>query len=101
MATTKCDNCGGDYHWCWAEAFDKFGFNDGESQVEPESVADALRDAGYSVVTEPWGLHNITIMSITRDGVELIPDDITYGYDDPAGYLPKAVVELLDKQFAD
>ena len=89
MATTKCDNCGGIYHWSWTETFEKFGFNDGDGQVETETVADALRDAGYAVVTQIWGLHNTVIVSIERDGSELITSDIDLGYAEPQDYLPQ------------
>ena len=46
-------------------------------------------------------LHNTIISSIKRDGVEQLPlndPKITLGYDDPRGYLPKAIVKLLDEE---
>ena len=102
MPLTTCDTCGGDaYRWSWTEAFDKFGFNDGDGQVETETVADVLRNAGYETVTEGWGFHNTVIVSIRRDGKDCIPNDISLGYDDPRGYLPAEIVELLDRRLPD
>lgn len=34
MPLIECDSCGGDLYWRWEEAFDKFGFNDGDGQVK-------------------------------------------------------------------
>jgi hypothetical protein len=92
MPISTCTDCGGQHYWRWEEAFDKFGFGDGDGQVMTHVVADVLRAGGYVVTAEPWGLHNITICSIKRDGTELIPfETITYGYDNPRKYLPKEV----------
>ncbi len=102
MPISVCDHCGGDLAWSWSEAFEKFGFNDGDGQVETETVADVLRNAGFEVVTEGWGLHNIVIVSIRRSGREMIPmDAIRFGYDDPRDYLPKSIVEFLDRELPD
>jgi hypothetical protein len=97
VPNSTCHTCGGDYAWTWQEAFNKFGFGDGEHQVMTETVAKVLRAAGYTISVEPWGLHNVVIDSITLNGVEQIPfDTITFGYDDPNDYLPQAIVTLLD-----
>ena len=97
MPTTECQNCGGTYHWYWEEAFAKFGFGDGDGQVETWQVEEVLKSAGYEVVTEDWGCHNLVIMSIKRDGKDLIPRNcIRFGYDNPRGYLPGEIVALLD-----
>ena len=100
MPTVECDCCGSpNYKWIWEEAFDKFSFNDGDGQVETWQVEAVLAEAGYEVTVDGWGMHNTVITSIKYDGVELIPHDdpkVTFGYDDPRTYLPKAVVELLD-----
>ena len=102
MPTTQCDTCGHDITWSWSEAFEKFGFNDGDGQVETETVADVLRNAGFEVATEGWGLHNIVIVSIRRSGREIIPmDNIRFGYDDPRNYLPSSIVEFLDRELPD
>ncbi len=102
MSITSCPTCHEPHSWSWEEAFDKFGFGDGDGLVMTEHVAIALRTAGYVVMAEPWGCHNITISSIkTKSGEEQIADDIVDGYDNPREYLPKAIVELLDQAFPD
>ena len=61
MPKSTCDRCGGvNLYWRWEEAFDKFGFGDGDGQVMTHVVEHVLRAAGYVVSSEPWGLHNIT-----------------------------------------
>lgn len=42
MVSTQCDFCGGTLHWDWTEAFTKFGFNDGDGQVETWQVEAVL-----------------------------------------------------------
>jgi hypothetical protein len=102
MPLTTCDTCGSDaYRWSWTEAFDKFGFNDGDGQVETWQVEAVLVQAGYDVEVQTWGLHNTVIVSIKRDGKDCIPDGISFGYDDPRGYLPAEIVDLLDRHLPD
>ena len=99
MPTDECHTCGGDYSWSWEEAFDKFGFGDGDGQVETWQVVAVLTDAGYEVESEVWGMHDTVIHSIKKDGEELIPMDdpnAVVGYSDPRQYLPRNIVELLD-----
>ena len=99
MPCTECDTCGGDFQWSWTEAFEKFGFMDGDGQVETWQVEAVLAEAGYEVTVTEWGVHNTVIISIKKDGIELIPYDnpkVTVGYDDPHGYLPVDIVKLLD-----
>ena len=96
MVETICCNCGGTYQWNWEEAFDKFGFNDGDGQVETETVATALEDAGYEVTLNQYGLHNLVITSIKKGNTELIGKSVDLGYDDPCTYLPKEIIALLD-----
>ncbi len=101
MVMTTCDNCGGTFHWSWEEAFDKFGFNDGDGQVETWQVESVLVEAGYDVIVTGWGLHNTVIRSIERDGQELMPQDdgeFCVGYDCPRDYLPTAIIDLLDRE---
>lgn len=94
--TTPCKICGGAFHWQWEEAFEKFGFGDGDGQVMTDDVVQVLSAAGYEVTSGPWGLHNQVIQSIKIGGVEQIPDSARVGYDDPRKYLPKRIVRLLD-----
>ena len=100
MPRTECDNCGGPYYWRWEEAFAKFGFRDGDGQVETWQVEQVLTEAGYNVTVEGWGMHNTVITSIKKEGREYIPHDdpaIRFGYDDPRNYLPDQIVQLLDQ----
>jgi hypothetical protein len=87
--------------WTWEEAFDKFGFEDGDGLVLTYRVAGALESAGYTVDYDSWGMHNTVILSIKKDDVELIPSDIDLGYDDPRQYLPADIVQHLDDTFND
>ncbi|MEO1660103.1 MAG: hypothetical protein AAFR51_03885 [Pseudomonadota bacterium] len=101
MPISECDTCGGQYSWRWEEAFHKFGFNDGDGQVETYQVEHVLTLAGYVVEVRQWGFHNTVIISIKdNSGCEFIDvssSDYTLGYDDPRTYLPKKIVRLLDK----
>ena len=100
MPTEYCEHCGNNYNWKWEEAFKKFGFNDGDTVVHTDDVVQFLTESGYTVASEPWGLHNEIIMSIINtDGDQMIPEGTALGYDDPRTYLPKAIVELLDQGF--
>lgn len=99
MAKTTCENCDHTYHWCWEEAFDKFGFGDGDGQIETWRVRAALEKAGYVVDELEWGLHNTIIYSIRKDGIQLIDVEVNVGYDDPRRYLPAEIVTLLDEAF--
>lgn len=96
MISAECPHCGAEHYWQWEEAFDKFGFGDGDGLVMTHRVVSALETAGYAVVSEPWGIHNVVITSIKRKGKELIPAGVNLGYDDPRHYLPKSIVQLLD-----
>jgi len=83
--------------WSWEEAFDKFGFEDGDGSVMTDVVEAVLWDAGYSVTAEPWNSHNVVISSIKdATGNEIIPSTVKIGYGDPRSYLPEAIVALLD-----
>jgi hypothetical protein len=81
--------------WTWEEAFEKRGFNDGDGEVHTEAVQEIIEEAGYVVVRERWGVHNIVITSIKKIGDELMPGH----WDDPREFLPDELVELLDKAF--
>ena len=99
MSISMCPTCHHEHTWSWEEAFEKFGFEDGDGLVVTEHVAEALRKDGYTVTVSAWGCHNIIIGSIKREGVELIPEDIKLGYDEPRTYLPKTIIELLVAAF--
>lgn len=99
MSITCCYVCGQETEWTWTEAFDKFGFDDGDGLVMTEHVANALRAHNYIVTVAAWGCHNIVITSIKRGDVELIPEHANLGYDDPLDYLPPDIIALLDAAF--
>jgi hypothetical protein len=72
MPNGNCHSCGHEYFWRWEEAFDKFGFGDGDGPNETWQVEDVLNGAGYKTKIIRWTLHNTLITSIRRDGKELI-----------------------------
>lgn len=91
------------YGWRWEEAFDKFGFNDGDGQVETWQVEAVLRKAGYVVEVNQLSLHNTIISSVKEQTEELLPkedSDFCVGYDDPRDYLPRKIIELLDDKLS-
>jgi hypothetical protein len=98
MPKTPCEYCAGAFIWRWEEAFDKYGFNDGDGNVETFVVAEVLEKHGYITVCEKWGLHNVVIYSIKKDGVELIPPGADVGFADPRSYLPAEIIALLDRE---
>jgi hypothetical protein len=105
MPVDVCECCGGQIAWSWTEAFEKFGFNDGDGQIMTYVVRDVLTEAGFEVTDHHWGLHNVVIVSIvcpTRG--ELMPGDasgVQVGYDDPRDYLPADIIALLDRALPD
>ena len=100
MTYTICPSCGMKHEWSWEDAFDKFGFGDGDGLVMTEVVADSLRGEGYDVEVQPWGMHDVVITAVSRDSVPLIPATACIGYDDPRLYLPPDLVALLDREFS-
>jgi hypothetical protein len=64
-----------------------------------DQVVEALCQMGYDVDYDTWGMHNTIIMSIKKDGEEIIPEGTEIGYDDPREYLPKELVKALDIHF--
>ena len=99
MAYSTCNTCRQWFHWNWEEAFDKFGFGDGDCQIETWTVQDVLIRAGYEVEIRQCGMHNTIITSIVKNGVEFIRSDVSIGYVNPREYLPVAIVNLLDQAF--
>ena len=101
MPHTKCQRCGAPVTWCWEDAFDKFGFGDGDGEVMTDDVVAVLEQAGYEATSHRWGLHNEVIVSITKNGVEQIPASTKVGYDNPRRFLPERIVRLLDEKLPD
>ena len=89
--------------WDWEEAFDKFGFGDGDGWNGTEIVADFIESLGYGVVGDQWGIHNYMIMELTVGWgpiyISILPDHISRGYDNPHGYLPRDLVQQLETKF--
>lgn len=100
MPITECELCGNRANWRWEEAFDKFGFNDGDGDVRTKDVFNVLQEAGYTPTETRWGWHNTVITSIkTPEGKDLIDRHLPrFGYDCPRTYLPEAIIELLDEK---
>ena len=98
---TYCPTCSTDCSWHWEEAFDKFGFNDGDGLVMTEVVANSLRKRGYIVETHTWGWHNTIINRISRDGISVIPETARIGYDKPRTYQLEDIIDILDADFSD
>lgn len=87
--------------WEWEEAFNKFGFDDGDGPNFTNEVVMFINYLGYLAEPENWGIHNYMIMSILdKDGNELMDENkIRIGYDDPRDYLPPELVSKLDAHF--
>ena len=98
MPKTPCHACNHLVQWTWDEAFNKFGFGDGDGTIETQTVVNVLRHAGYEVTTYHFGIHNEVIDSIKKDGVEYIPANTDMGCDEPRKYLPRKIVRLLDRK---
>jgi len=90
--------------WHWREAFDKFGFDDGENLFNgTDEVAGEIERLGYDVSCDFWGNHNYLITSICPKGSEenLLEntDDFQRGYTDPRKALPEFVIRHLDEVY--
>ena len=115
--------------WTWEEAFDKFGFDDGDGWNGTHLVVDAIESLGYECDTDSWGCHNYMIFDIKKDGKSILfPEDNVIGsrlddwlpeveqrikdrsatrkdvgpigYEQPCLYLPDDIINHLDKEFA-
>lgn len=88
--------------WHWEEAFDKFGFDDGDGYIMTNDVVDVLEKAGYECFAEELGIHNVIIQNIEDpDGKEIWSNSMNFpmGYTNPRMVLPQEVIDLLDKAF--
>lgn len=87
--------------WTWEEAFNKFGFDDGndpESENRTEAVAESLYALNCdSVEASRWGMHNYVINSLMHQGTLYEFD----GHTNPATVLPPEIVAALDKEYED
>lgn len=99
MVEDICSHCGIVHSWNWEEAFDEHGFNDGYHPVKTEQIEEALREAGYDVDSDTFGMLNTIIVTIQKNGVEQIPGSVKLGYENPRDYLPNEIVSRLDESF--
>lgn len=109
--------------WSWEEAFDKYGFGDGDSWNGTDHVYPIIdRMDNYNTHVDSWGIHNYMIMDIidnetdksilfsenpeTNGWRQDVYDRIKarggdpkedYGYLDPRLYLPKHIIDALDE----
>ena len=87
--------------WSWREAFDKFGFQDGDGWNGTDIVADYIEET-FNVVTQrdSWGCHNYLILDVLcKNGVSQIPNNFTVGYDEPDQWMHPSWVTNLDMYF--
>ena len=92
----------------WTEAFEKFGYGDGDDTVYTPEVVSFIESQGYIVESEEWGCHNTVIIGIARETTPGTLEDIwldggdpayQVGYDDPRPHLPDVLVAALDAKF--
>ena len=88
-------------YWEWEEAFDKFGFGDGDGWNGTDIVADFIQDKGYEVECDHWGIHNYMIFDIKLRGESIYTKDVDKGYDKPSDYLPRGLVKDLQEKFSE
>ena len=79
--------------WQWEEAFQRYGFDDGNGWNGTDHVAEALGDLGYEC-EHLYGSHNHYILTLTKGG-QVIENE----GDEPKEFLPKRVVDFLDQRF--
>ncbi|MDD4986999.1 MAG: hypothetical protein PHQ43_14740 [Dehalococcoidales bacterium] len=85
--------------WEWVEAFDKFGFNDGDGLVFTDDVVSFLKTQGYECACCS-GIHNYMICEVAKDGQTWefsgYPDE---DEENPRRLLPPELVKALDERF--
>ena len=82
-------------HWCWEEAFSKFGFDDGDGLNMTDVVQEFLESLGWKVKAVTYGVHNYAIIEVQKDTMLLKFN----GYINPRVALPKEVIDALNKEF--
>jgi hypothetical protein len=85
--------------WEWEEAFDKFGFGDGDGWNGTDIVADFIESLGYNAERDYWGIHNYMIFDIKLKDESIYTKDVDKGYDNPHDYLPRNLVRELEARF--
>lgn len=85
--------------WSWDEAFDKFGFGDGDGLNFTSDVVAFLETLGYECECS-GGMHNWMIDSVTKEGQTTeFGGSTEKDEDNPRKLLPTAVVKALDINF--
>ena len=90
-------------HWVWDEAFDKFGFDDGDGWNGTCLVERFLLDIGCKEIKcdvwcDVWEIHNYMIFQIVdKDGNKYEFN----GNENPRDILPKYIIEKLNNKFCD
>ena len=84
--------------WEWEEAFEKFGFGDGDGPNFTDEVAEYLEELGYKAECGTAGMHNYMIFNLYdasgKDVLEGMGQD-----DNIREILPEDVVAKLDSKF--
>ncbi len=84
--------------WNWEEAFNKFGFGDGDDWNGTHIIFDFMEGLGFkNIEPDTWGMHNYMIFSMKDKKGKKYEFD---GYEDPRKILPRSVVKKLDKKYA-
>lgn len=83
--------------WEWEEAFDPYGFGDGDSWNGTGLVQSAIERLGYQTEAD-GGMHNFCIHHLTKgeERWELVGHD---GVEELRRLLPPDVVTTLDREF--
>jgi len=87
--------------WDWTEAFNKFGFEDGDGWNGTHLIVDFLKEEfNYDCEVDSWGMHNYMIFNVyDKSKKSIIKKEATIGYDNPEDYLPKKIVNALEEEF--
>tara|TARA_R100000654_G_scaffold72528_1_gene104442 strand:- start:411 stop:719 length:309 start_codon:yes stop_codon:yes gene_type:complete len=92
-------------YWKWEEAFDKWGFEDGDGWNGTDLVRTEIEAKFDNLDTwcDTWGCHNFMIMDIrTKDqDATIYEGEPQVGYVCPRTYLPEYLVEFLDEHFTE
>lgn len=83
--------------WHWEEAFEKFGFGDGDSWNGTHEVEGEIESLGYTCETDSWRCHNHMIFDIKKDGKSILfpeKNDIGMDLDD---WLPEVAQRIKDR----
>ena len=85
------------FYWEWEDAFQKFGFGDGDCPCHTQDIIGLLEGTGWEC-SYVDGIHNQHIFEMVRGDIKIEFD----GYEDNSvirNRLPADVVTALDKEF--